>query len=85
MDELQRSSIAPDAGGSKKKLQCRLLLLCPYASVSSVVDGAFSIGASQVPATIRYIENQPQRHRKVSLNEEWELFLRKHAMFVDRA
>jgi len=57
----------------------------PYASVSSVVDGAFSIGASQVPATIRYIENQPQRHRKVSLNEEWELVLRKHAMFVDRA
>jgi hypothetical protein len=28
--------------------------------------GAFSIGASQVPATIRYIENQPQRHRKIS-------------------
>jgi REP element-mobilizing transposase RayT len=47
--------------------------------------GAFSVGASQVPATIRYIENQPQRHRKTSLNEEWELFLRKHAMFLDRA
>jgi hypothetical protein len=47
--------------------------------------GAFSVGASQVPATIRYIENQLQRHRKISLNEEWELFLRRHAMFLDRA
>jgi len=47
--------------------------------------GAFSVGASQVPATIRYIENQPQRHRKISLTDEWELFLRKHAMFLDRA
>jgi hypothetical protein len=46
--------------------------------------GAFSVGVSQVPATVRYIENQPQRHRKVGLNEEWELFLRKHAMFLDR-
>jgi REP-associated tyrosine transposase len=47
--------------------------------------GAFSIGTSQVRATIRYIENQPLRHRKVSLNEEWEVFLRRHAMFLDRA
>jgi putative transposase len=46
--------------------------------------GAFSVGASQVPATIRYIDNQPQRHRKTSLNEEWELFLSKHSMFLDR-
>jgi len=46
--------------------------------------GAFSVGASQVPATIRYIDNQPQRYRKTSLNEEWELFLRKHSMFLDR-
>jgi hypothetical protein len=46
--------------------------------------GAFSIGASQVPATIRYIENQPQRHRKISLKDEWELFLRKHAIFIDK-
>ncbi len=46
--------------------------------------GAFSIGASQVGATIRYIDHQPQRHRKITLNEEWGLFLRKHAMFLDR-
>jgi REP element-mobilizing transposase RayT len=47
--------------------------------------GAFSVGASQVSATVHYIESQPQRHRKLTLNEEWELFLRKHAMFLDRA
>jgi putative transposase len=46
--------------------------------------GAFSIGASQVPATIRYIDNQPRHHRKISLQEEWELFVQRHSMFLDR-
>jgi REP-associated tyrosine transposase len=45
--------------------------------------GAFTIGASQVPATIRYIENQPRHHRKTSVSEEWEMFLRRHAVFMD--
>jgi REP element-mobilizing transposase RayT len=44
--------------------------------------GAFSIGASQVPGTIRYIENQPRHHGKVTLTEEWEMFLKKHAPFM---
>ena len=44
--------------------------------------GAFSIGASQVAATIRYIEHQPRRHRKISLHDEWEMFLKKHAPFL---
>ena len=40
-------------------------------------------GASQVPAKIRYIETQPQHHRKTSVSEEWEMFLRRHAVFMD--
>lgn len=44
--------------------------------------GAFSIGASQVPGTIRYIEDQAQHHRKISLDNEWEIFLKKHAPFM---
>jgi putative transposase len=46
--------------------------------------GAFTIGASQVPATIRYIDNQPRRHKKISAVEEWEIFLRRHAAFLGR-
>ena len=45
--------------------------------------GAFTIGASQVPATIRYIENQARHHRKTSVSEEWEMFVRRHAVFMD--
>ena len=45
--------------------------------------GAFTIGASQVPATIRYIENQLRHHRKTSVSEEWEMFVRRHAVFMD--
>ncbi len=44
--------------------------------------GAFTIGASQVPETIRYIENQARHHKKVSSAEEWELFLRRYAPFL---
>jgi len=45
--------------------------------------GAFTIGASQVSATIRYIENQPRHHRKTSVSEEWDMFLERHAVFMD--
>jgi REP element-mobilizing transposase RayT len=45
--------------------------------------GAFSIGASQVAATIRYIENQLNHHKKVSAEKEWEMFLKRHAVFMD--
>lgn len=46
--------------------------------------GAFTIGASQVPATIRYIDNQPRRHKKIRAAEEWEIFLKRHAAFLGR-
>ncbi len=46
--------------------------------------GAFTIGASQAPATIRYIDHQLARHRKTSLKEEWEMFLKRHASFLNK-
>ncbi|HEY1937950.1 MAG TPA: IS200/IS605 family transposase [Candidatus Angelobacter sp.] len=42
--------------------------------------GAFSIGASQIAATVKYISNQPRHHAKVSFQKEWEIFLEKHGM-----
>jgi REP element-mobilizing transposase RayT len=45
--------------------------------------GAFSIGASQVPATIRYILNQPRHHRKKGFDREWDAILERHAAFMD--
>lgn len=40
--------------------------------------GAFSIGISQVDATLRYIAGQEQRHRRVTFEEEYRQFLEKH-------
>jgi putative transposase len=45
--------------------------------------GAFSIGASQVAATVRYIENQPSHHKKINVEKEWDMFLKRHAVFMD--
>jgi len=45
--------------------------------------GAFSVGISQVDATIRYIANQEKHHRKRSFQEEFREFLRKHGMEWD--
>ena len=40
--------------------------------------GAFSIGASATDATIAYIRNQAEHHRKRTFREEFETMLRKH-------
>jgi REP element-mobilizing transposase RayT len=45
--------------------------------------GAFTIGASQISPTIRYIQSQPEHHRKVSFEEEFLVFLRKHGIDYD--
>jgi putative transposase len=42
--------------------------------------GGFSIGASQIAMTVRYISNQPRHHAKTSFQQEWEIFLEKHGM-----
>jgi REP-associated tyrosine transposase len=44
---------------------------------------AFSIGASQVAATIRYIDRQAAHHQKISPEKEWEMFLKRHAVYMD--
>jgi putative transposase len=45
--------------------------------------GAFSIGWSQVNATIRYIENQSEHHRKQDFQAEFIAFLVKHRIEYD--
>ncbi|HEX7285672.1 MAG TPA: IS200/IS605 family transposase [Candidatus Angelobacter sp.] len=42
--------------------------------------GAFTIGISQMPATIRYIENQAAHHKKRNFAQEWDIFLKRHGM-----
>jgi REP element-mobilizing transposase RayT len=42
--------------------------------------GAFTIGISQMPATIRYIENQAAHHKRRSFADEWDIFLTRHGM-----
>ena len=39
--------------------------------------GAFSYSKSQAPEVVKYILNQPQRHRKISFTEEYLDFLNK--------
>lgn len=41
---------------------------------------AFTLGVSQVPATIRYIQNQKQHHAKVSFDDELKKFLDRHGI-----
>jgi REP element-mobilizing transposase RayT len=41
---------------------------------------AFTIGVSQIPATVRYINNQKQHHKKFSFDEELKRFLGRHGI-----
>jgi putative transposase len=42
--------------------------------------GAFTIGVSQIPVTVRYIQNQNEHHRRKTFAEEWDLILEKHGI-----
>jgi putative transposase len=42
--------------------------------------GAFSVGASQVSATIAYINRQQEHHRKQTFDDEFFGFLARHGM-----
>lgn len=42
--------------------------------------GAFSVGISQMPETIRYIEQQAEHHRTRTFQEEYLAILKKHEM-----
>ena len=45
--------------------------------------GALSVGISQVPETIRYIEQQAEHHRTRTFQEEYLSILKKHEMPFD--
>lgn len=45
--------------------------------------GAFSVSVSQVEATIAYIRNQREHHRKKTFEEEFLTFLKKHGIEYD--
>jgi putative transposase len=45
--------------------------------------GAFSIGVSQVDRTIRYVQLQPEHHRKKTFQEEFLAILKKHGIQYD--
>ena len=45
--------------------------------------GAFSIGVSQVKATVAYIRNQRVHHKRIDFREEFRTFLRKHGIAPD--
>ncbi len=45
--------------------------------------GAFSVSKSNASAVIRYIQTQEEHHRKISFQEEFVAFLRKHGIEYD--
>jgi putative transposase len=45
--------------------------------------GAFSIGVSQIDATVAYIQSQPKHHRRTTFQEEFRLFLKRHGFEYD--
>lgn len=45
--------------------------------------GAFTVGVSQKPRTVDYIKRQAEHHRKVSFEEAFLAFLKKHAIDYD--
>ena len=45
--------------------------------------GAFSIGIAAVDATVRYISDQAEHHRKRSFREELVVMLRRHSLDYD--
>ena len=45
--------------------------------------GAFSIGASQIEATLRYIGRQEEHHRKRDFQAEFLAFLKKNGIEYD--
>jgi putative transposase len=45
--------------------------------------GCFSVSQSEVETVTRYIKSQKERHRKMSFQEEYETFLKKHRVDYD--
>jgi REP element-mobilizing transposase RayT len=47
--------------------------------------GAFSVGISAIDATVTYIRNQTEHHRKRTFREEFETMLRRHGFEFDKS
>lgn len=45
--------------------------------------GAFSIGASQVPRVVAYIDGQQDHHRRLTFQEEYRALLRRYQVAFD--
>jgi putative transposase len=45
--------------------------------------GIFSVGQSQIPATIRYIQEQREHHAQMPFEAEYQKFLHKHSLQAD--
>ncbi len=45
--------------------------------------GAFSVSISHVDETVRYIHRQEEHHKKISFEEEFVAFLKKHSIDYD--
>jgi REP element-mobilizing transposase RayT len=45
--------------------------------------GAFSVSSSNVPVVVRYIQNQPAHHKKMSFDAEFLALLKKHGIQFD--
>lgn len=45
--------------------------------------GGFSVSQSDVPRVVKYIENQPEHHRRVSFQDEFRQFLQKYQVAYD--
>jgi putative transposase len=45
--------------------------------------GAFSVSQSNIPAMVKYVRNQDQHHRRVTFQEEFIAFLKRHGIEYD--
>ncbi|MBN1868024.1 transposase [Candidatus Sumerlaeota bacterium] len=45
--------------------------------------GAFSVSQSQVKRVTEYIRNQPERHKRLTFQDEFRALLRKHEIPFD--
>ena len=47
--------------------------------------GAFSVSESMVKEVEKYIRNQKEHHKKITFREEYELFIKKYGLLIDKA
>jgi putative transposase len=45
--------------------------------------GVFAVSESNVPAVLNYIKNQQEHHQKISFQEEYRAFLKRHNVAYD--